>query len=212
MGEKILMAVFVECLKLVGQIETQVNRQYFAEIINPEFRKFWETFFDFFASRTDFSQSKKTSPKLNRLLVEAIKRFSDSIEAFNKTKSESLISLLQLQRQLLTLQLLVSKEIVFDERGDNNLNILDKKNPPGETKVDNSTNKTFSKKITDRTEKLLYQFINERGIVQNIQIFEKFNLSSRRNLKRKVSSLVRDGLVKRVMEGKKVYYSINYTE
>ncbi len=55
--------------------------------------------------------------------------------------------------------------------------------------------------------KQITSFISQNGKTQNLDVFKKFSIISKRTLKRKLSELIQADSIKRITEGKKVFYS-----
>jgi len=59
------------------------------------------------------------------------------------------------------------------------------------------------------THKEIKEFVVSRGQVRNTDVFAEFSGITKRTLKRKLSELIRAGVIKRLAQGKKVFYGVN---
>ncbi len=60
-----------------------------------------------------------------------------------------------------------------------------------------------------QTHQEISEFIKSQERTQNLEVFSRFSHIGRRTLKRKLSELIKAGTIKRLTDGKKVFYSIN---
>jgi hypothetical protein len=58
-----------------------------------------------------------------------------------------------------------------------------------------------------QTHQEISEFIKSKERTQNLEVFSQFNYVGRRTLKRKLSELIKAGAIKRLTDGKKVFYT-----
>lgn len=197
MGNKTLVTIFTRCFRLIAKLSAGMSDQFFVDLLDQESEKLFDKYI-FFLKYQGISTNYVVQCQSE--LIFQIKNVLKLLDILNHLGFTKPTIPLLLERDLLLLEL-----AILNSRQEERLG-----GKKGEQNFKPEKNQITSRSLPDflgQTHKEIIQFITSRKRVQNIEIFSKFSgIAKKRTLKRKLSELIKAGVIKRTINGKKVFY------
>ena len=198
-SENNLVKIFARCFRLLAQFNAGIKDTFFYELYEDETEKLLEGYVKFLETSGD---GGVTSVAQCEHLIFQIKRLIFLLDIIKYLGFSNAINPLLLEKNLLSLELLI-----LDFKNQKIMDASSRK-PAYPTLQKTKKEKTIIP-VFNKIRNEIASFISSREKVQNTEVFEQFSYITRRTLKRKLSELVNASSVKRLILGKKVFYTAN---
>ena len=180
--------IFASCFRLLAKLSATVDDGFFIDLLDQESEKLLRSYIIFLKH-----EGSGEIVRQSNYVAQSHTPFIYQIETTTP---------LLLRRDLLLLELAILNH-QLEKRINSGVGKPNRKSEKNQTNV--GTPSDFS----SQTHKQITEFVYGRKRVQNTEVFSGFPGIAPRTLKRKLSELIKTGAIKRVTEGKKVFYISN---
>ncbi|MBI2670153.1 MAG: hypothetical protein HYX20_03345 [Candidatus Yanofskybacteria bacterium] len=210
-SEDNLIKTFASCFRLLAKLNAGMQNSFFVNLLAGESDKLLAEYVKFLKIKCTTSQVvhnarlamsyRNNVAQCQCAIVNQIKTILNLLNILNYLNLIKLVSPLLLERELLKLQLLLlnynrTEPLSRGIEVSNNSVI----------KENNYKNKNAKPVKLNVLHKQIAGFIQNKKLVQNIEVFGQFADTTRRTLKRKLSELIKASVIKKQTKGKEVYY------
>jgi len=196
--------IFASCFRLLAKLSATVDDGFFIDLLDQESEKLLRSYIIFLkheGSGEIVRQSNYVAQSHTPFIYQIKNIFTLIVILEHLGFTETTTPLL-LRRDLLLLELAILNH-QLEKRINSGVGKPNRKSEKNQTNV--GTPSDFS----SQTHKQITEFVYGRKRVQNTEVFSGFPGIAPRTLKRKLSELIKTGAIKRVTEGKKVFYISN---
>jgi hypothetical protein len=226
MSKKEMAEIFGRCSRLLNKVALETGDKFFSRLCAEESDELSFEFIFFLEEYSRTSVSRREELRSQNALGNSSKTRPGSYVAQCEVRLffriEKILSLLNILRYLnlvkqstsllLEKNLLLLKLAVLNVSG-LTVQTVRKKNERAASELEETVSNSLPEPKSNqlRLGRLHYEvfgFIKSKGRTQNKEVFSQFGEVSRRTIKRKLSELVQVKAIKRVAEGRKVFYSV----
>ena len=224
-AEDNLVKTFAGCFRLLMKLNIGVKDLFFSNLCGDEADKLLAEYIKFLKKAGDRNNSSHVAQKGILQHKENVAKYSQIVQHGDHVAQSgreiiycigNILNLLAILRHLKllnqTTSLLLEKELLFLKSS-----VLDfKKQSSKSAKNRKGDRQPSAKLLKDSVQKPVFSlnqshneiasFVRSKGKVRNIEIFTKFTDTTKRTTKKKLSELVKAGVIKRIAAGKKVFY------
>lgn len=212
MSNKTLVTIFARCFRLISKLSVAMDDNFFADLLNQGSENLLRCYLNFLkyegtaegfsrVAQSDMLQHKDVAQCCQSLIYQ-IKNLLEAVSILKHLQLTESTTPLLLERDLLLLESLVLNDL----RSGKIPHI--KEGKPFQKSEKNSLNILPIPDNFGHVHKQIAQFVVSRERTQNTEVFARFSGIAKRTLKRKLSELVGASVIKRVANGKKVFYSV----
>ena len=201
------VGIFARCSRLLTKLSFEIKDEFFSSLLFAQSDRVLEEFIIFLKLKGEAAEGRfHIVRRQNDLLsqIEDSLKLIDIVKYLNMSESSTPLllerELLFLKRTILDFYLLKSNYL---ERADRQTKKIVKQATSLSVDLDSLPQAV---KALSSLHQRVFNLIKSRGRIQNIEIFETISGVTRRTLKRKLSELLKLGLIARDIEGKKVSY------
>jgi len=194
MDGKEITAIFAVCSRQLNRLALKTGDKFFSKLYAKEADKLLSGFVGFLKTRGETQNIPQC-----RTLIFQIQNTLNLLEVFKHLQITEPTTPLLLEKNLLLLKLAILDTCRTSP--------LPKAGGASVKKPKKKSN--ASPRALSETHNQISDLIRSRDRIQNMEIFSQFPAISKRTLKRKLSELIKSGVITRRTEGKKVFYAIS---
>ncbi len=196
-----MVEIFGKCSRLLNKIALNIEDGFFSQLCAEESDKLLSEFIFFLRGRRHADYvAQCCQPLISR--IKNILNLLDILKHLGLTKPPTP---LLLEKNLLLLKLSVLNTCQSTAR------LITETEKPVPLKI-RKTNLRRLPKLNPpklgQTHQEISEFIKSQERTQNLEVFSRFSHIGRRTLKKKLSDLARTNIIKRIPDGKKVFYAV----
>lgn len=196
-----LVKTFANCFRLLAKLNAGLQDGFFVDLLAVESDKLLTEYVKFLKTTGENKQHLNNVAQCQHTLVSRIKSILNLLNILNHLNLTKLPTPLLLERELLKLQLFLlnynqPEPLPRGIEVSNNSVI----------KENNNKNKNTEPVKLNELHKQIAGFIQGKERVQNIEVFGQFADTTKRTLKRKLSELIKAGVIQKQAKGKEVFY------
>ena len=196
-----IVPIFARCFRSLAKLSAAVDDGFFVGLLDQESEKLLRRYIIFLKHEGsgNVAQHSNRVAQCNHELIFQIRGVLRLVDILEHLKLAKPATPLLIERDLLLLELAISNH-QLEKR------MNSRAGKPNRKSEKNQANVQPVSDFSSQTHKQITEFVASHKRVRNTEVFSVFPGIAPRTLKRKLGELIKAGTIKRVTEGKKVFY------
>lgn len=199
---KTVVTIFARCFRRITKLSVDIDDKFFAELLNQELETLFIKYVNFLKNR-EARWAISNVAQYGQALAGQLKSIRNLLNILGYLRFKEPIPYLLLERDLLLVESFIWDDCQLQEADKTKQRSLVQKIKKEQPKFSSALDHL------GHVHRQVAQFIASRDRVQNNEIFGKFPEIAKRTLKRKLKELIEVNVIKRIANGKRVFYFVD---